>query len=159
MAKSYEVLNFLIPNGGYIQVGEEYEGITFLQCEPISKEEYQAGFGQFDAWKVQQQAEAEAKKQALLDRLGISAEEARLLLSQHNPPRLFRYGKPHFSQRIVLLAQDLLGLRQQGQLFRALASLELQINQFLITLIQKFNLTANCMTQMLITTIAPITLA
>jgi hypothetical protein len=37
MAKCYEVLSMLIPNGGYVQVGEEYEGIQFLECEPITK--------------------------------------------------------------------------------------------------------------------------
>jgi hypothetical protein len=81
MAKSYEVLNFLIPNGGYIQVGEEYEGITFLECEPISKEQYEAGFAQFDVWKAEQDAEKLAAKAALLNRLGITEEEAKLLLS------------------------------------------------------------------------------
>ena len=41
MAKSYEVLSFLRPNGGYIQVGTDYECITFEpNCEPFTKEEY-----------------------------------------------------------------------------------------------------------------------
>jgi len=37
MATIHEVLGFLIPNGGYVSVGENYEGITFLECEPITK--------------------------------------------------------------------------------------------------------------------------
>lgn len=81
MPKSYEVLAMLIPNGGYVQFGEEYEGIQFLECEPISKAEYEAGFAQYDAWKAEQDAAKAADKQALLDRLGITAEEAKLLLS------------------------------------------------------------------------------
>jgi len=32
MAKYYEVLNMLIPNGGYVQVGDTYEGISFVDC-------------------------------------------------------------------------------------------------------------------------------
>ena len=81
MAKHYEVLGMLIPDGGYVQIGEDYEGITFLECEPLTKEQFEAGFAQYDAWKAEQDAEKAAEKQALLDRLGITADEARLLLS------------------------------------------------------------------------------
>lgn len=81
MAKSHQVLSMLIPNGGYIQTGETYEGIEFIDCEPITKKQYTDGFAQYDAWKAEQ-AEAKATaKAALLDRLGITAEEAALLLS------------------------------------------------------------------------------
>jgi hypothetical protein len=81
MAKSYEVIEMLRPAGGYTQVGESYEGITFLEAEPFSKEEYEAGFTQYDAWKAEQKAKAETDKAALLAKLGITADEARLLLS------------------------------------------------------------------------------
>ena len=80
MAKSYEVLNFLIPSGGYVLVGNEYEGIQFLECEPISKAEFEAGFAQYDAWKAEQDAAKTAQKAALLERLGITEDEAKLLL-------------------------------------------------------------------------------
>ena len=81
MATGADVLAMLIPQGGYYLAGDKYEDIQFLECEPITKEEFEAGFAKVDAWQAQQEAEAEAKKQALLDRLGITAEEARLLLS------------------------------------------------------------------------------
>ncbi len=81
MATINEVLGFLIPNGGYVARGEEYEGIEFFECEPITKTEFEAGFAQYDAWKAEQDAAKAAEKQALLDRLGITAEEAKLLLS------------------------------------------------------------------------------
>jgi hypothetical protein len=81
MVKSYEVLGMLIPNGGYVQVGEDYEGIQFLECEPITKKEYEAGFAKYDAWKAEQDLAKANAKAALLDRLGITAEEAKLLLS------------------------------------------------------------------------------
>ena len=82
MAKHWQVLGYLRPNGGYVQVGETYEGITFEpQCEPFTKEEYQAGFEQYDAWKAEQDAKAAADKAALLAKLGINADEAKLLLS------------------------------------------------------------------------------
>jgi len=37
MAKGFEVLSMLIPNGGWVISGNEYEGIEFLECEPITK--------------------------------------------------------------------------------------------------------------------------
>jgi len=81
MATSSQVLAMLIPNGGYVQVGTEYEGIEFLECDPITKAQYNAGFAQYDNWKAEQDASNAAAKSALLDRLGITAEEAKLLLS------------------------------------------------------------------------------
>lgn len=81
MAKHYEVLRFLIPNGAYVQVGDTYEGIEFIDCEPITKKQYEDGFAQYDAWIAQQEAEKEAKKSALLDRLGITSEELAALLA------------------------------------------------------------------------------
>lgn len=81
MATSTEVLGMLIPNGGYVLVGDKYEGIEFIECEPITKAEFEAGFAQYDAWKAEQEAKAEADKAALLTKLGITADEAKLLLS------------------------------------------------------------------------------
>jgi len=75
MAKSIEVLRMLIPNGGYVQVGETYEGIEFLECEPITKKQYEDGFAQYDAWKAQQDADKATAKAALLERLGLTQEE------------------------------------------------------------------------------------
>ena len=62
--------------------------------EVIDREMNDAEFAQYEADKAAQaaaQSEVEAKeaqKAALLERLGISEDEARLLLSQNNPPRL-----------------------------------------------------------------------
>ena len=60
--------------------GDDYEGIEFLECEPITKEAYLAGFAQFDAWKAEQDAKKASDKAALLARLGITEDEAKLLL-------------------------------------------------------------------------------
>jgi hypothetical protein len=81
MAKSHEVLSMLIPNGGYTQVGDTYEGIEFLECEPITKKQYEDGFAKYDAFKEAQEAKRAEDKAALLERLGITADEAALLLS------------------------------------------------------------------------------
>ena len=81
MATRAEVLSFLIPNGGYVSNTENFEDIQFLECEPITKAQYEAGFAQYDAWKAEQDSKAATDKAALLAKLGITADEARLLLS------------------------------------------------------------------------------
>ena len=81
MATSIEVLGMLIPNGGYVQVGETYEGIEFIDCEPITKKEYEAGFDKYDAWKAEQEAAQATAKSALFEKLGITEDEAKLLLA------------------------------------------------------------------------------
>ena len=81
MAKGSDVLSMLIPNGGWAITGHDYEGIQFLECEPITKAEFEAGFAQYDAWKAEQDATKAQAKAALLERLGISEDEAKLLLA------------------------------------------------------------------------------
>lgn len=80
MATASEVLTMLIPNGGWYISGTEYEGIQFLECEPITKAQFEAGFAQYDAWKAEQEATKATAKAALLTRLGLTQEEAALLL-------------------------------------------------------------------------------
>ena len=82
MAKSYEVLGMLIPNGGYVQTGETYEGIEFIDCEPITKKQYTDGFAQYDAWKAEQaeaKATAKATAEGKLAALGLTTDDLRAL--------------------------------------------------------------------------------
>ena len=81
MATGAKVLEMLIPQGGWYISGDDYEGIQFLECEPITKAQFDAGIAKYDAWKAEQAAKAETKKSALLAKLGITADEAKLLLS------------------------------------------------------------------------------
>jgi hypothetical protein len=81
MAKGREVLEMLIPNGGWYMSGDEYDGIQFIECEPITKKQFTDGVAQFDAWKADQDAKAAADKAAILDKIGLTADEAKLLLS------------------------------------------------------------------------------
>jgi hypothetical protein len=72
----------LIPNGGYVQTGETYEGIEFINCEPITKAQFEAGFAQYDAWKAEQdatKAQAKAIAQAKLEALGLTVEDLQAL--------------------------------------------------------------------------------
>ena len=75
MATGSEVLSMLLPNGGWYISGDDYEGIQFLECEPITKAQYDEGFTQYDAWKAEQDAVKAQAKAALLERLGLTQEE------------------------------------------------------------------------------------
>lgn len=88
MATGADVLSMLIPTGGWVITGDDFEGIQFLEAKPITKAQFNAGFAKVDAYKAEQDAAKETAKAALLDRLGITADEAKLLLSQHNLYRL-----------------------------------------------------------------------
>jgi hypothetical protein len=81
MATSGQVLSMLIPNGGYVQYGEDYEGIQFIECEPITKKQYTDGFAQYDAWKAEQDAVKAQAKTVLLERLGLTQEEFNTLIA------------------------------------------------------------------------------
>jgi hypothetical protein len=81
MASGADVLRMLIPQGGYYIAGDEYENIQFIECEPITKAKFKAGFAQYEVWKAEQDAAKAATKTALLDRLGITEDEAKLLFS------------------------------------------------------------------------------
>jgi hypothetical protein len=58
----------------------DYEGIQFIEAEPITKKQFTDGFAQYDKWKADQDAANATAKAALLARLGITADEAKLLL-------------------------------------------------------------------------------
>ena len=82
MAIGSEVLTMLIPNGGWIITGNDFEGINFLECEPITKSQFEAGFAQYDAWKAEQDAQAAADKAsatAKLEALGLTANDLKAL--------------------------------------------------------------------------------
>ena len=81
MATGGEVLNMLIPTGGWAITGDDFNGIQFIEATPITKAQFEAGFAQYDAWKAEQDSKAAADKAALLTRLGLTADEAKLLLS------------------------------------------------------------------------------
>ena len=82
MATSTDVLGMLIPTGGWIISGNDYEGITFLECAPITKAQFEAGFAQYDAWKAEQDAQMAADRAgatAKLEALGLTADDLKAL--------------------------------------------------------------------------------
>ena len=82
MAKAGEVLEMLIPTGGWVITGDNFSSIRYDEgVTPITKKQFDDGFAQVDAWKAEKDAEKATAKAELLTRLGITAEEAALLLS------------------------------------------------------------------------------
>jgi hypothetical protein len=81
MANSSEVMSMIYPDGGWVAVGEDFEGIQFLECPPITKTAYNKAASEYEAWKLKVKTDKETAKAALLTKLGITAEEAKLLLS------------------------------------------------------------------------------
>ena len=83
MATGTDVLDMLLPQGGWILVGNDFDGITFVDDRPRCTEaEFKAGFAQWDAWKAEQNAKAEADKaaaQAKLAALGLTADDLKAL--------------------------------------------------------------------------------
>ena len=82
MTNGADVMEMLIPTGGWIMVGNDYEGIEFLSCQPITKAQFEAGFAQYDAWKAAQDAQIAADKAsatAKLEALGLTADDLKAL--------------------------------------------------------------------------------
>jgi len=81
MIKGSDVLEMLCPDGGWILIGDDYEGITWVDDRPrCTKKEFEAGFVKVEKYKAEQEAAKQATKNSILDRLGITADEAKLLL-------------------------------------------------------------------------------
>jgi hypothetical protein len=82
MAKGSDVLSMLIPTGGWVITADDFDSIRYDEgVTPVTKKQFTDGFAAFDAWKAQQDQAKSNEKAAILDRLGITAEEAALLLS------------------------------------------------------------------------------
>jgi len=83
MAKAREVMEMLIPNGGWVIYGDDFETIRYDEgVAPITKKQFDDGFAQVDAFKAEQEAQAEADKataQAKLAALGLTADDLKAL--------------------------------------------------------------------------------
>jgi hypothetical protein len=75
-----KTLLFLRPNSEFVVRGDEIEWLDANQTQP-TEEEIAQGWIDYQAKEAADKAAAEAKRQALLDKLGITEDEAKLLLS------------------------------------------------------------------------------
>jgi hypothetical protein len=71
---------FIRPNAEFVLRDLDIEWMDTNQTQP-TEEEIEAGWIAYQAKVEADKAEAEAKRQALLAKLGITEEEAKLLLS------------------------------------------------------------------------------
>ncbi len=82
MATGADVLQMLIPTGGWVIRGDNWEGVEFIEATPITKKQFQDGFAKYDAWKVEQDAKAQASKtiaEGKLAALGLTTDDLRAL--------------------------------------------------------------------------------
>jgi hypothetical protein len=83
MATGIDVLTMLCPAGGWIIVGDSFDGVTWVDDRPrCTKEEFEAGFEQFDNWKIEQEAKATSAKttaEEKLAALGLTADDLKAL--------------------------------------------------------------------------------
>ena len=64
MARGGEVLEMLIPTGGWVIYGDDFDSIIYSDgVKPISKEEFDAGFAKVDAYLKSESKAQEKKKQ------------------------------------------------------------------------------------------------
>jgi hypothetical protein len=73
----------LLPKGGWIIKGENFDDITWVDERPrCTKAEYEAGFSQYDAWKSEQdsaKATAKIAAEGKLAALGLTVDDLRAL--------------------------------------------------------------------------------
>jgi hypothetical protein len=82
MIRVSDVLGMLCPGVEWTVYGDKFEDIIWHNGEsPITKKQFTDGFAKFEDQKAKQDAAKAKAKAELLDRLGITAEEAQLLLS------------------------------------------------------------------------------
>ena len=82
MAHAADVLEMLIPTGGWILVGDNFADVQWIDTKPITQAEFDAGVAKYDAWKAEQDTKAAADKasaQAKLAALGLTADDLKAL--------------------------------------------------------------------------------
>ena len=85
MATGTDVLNKLIPTGGWVISGDDFDSIRYDEgVNPITKKQFEDGFAAYDAWKAEQEAKAVTAKEsaiAKLNALGLTQEDIVALLA------------------------------------------------------------------------------
>ena len=83
MATGGQVLQMLLPLGGWYISGDLYANIMWIDERPRCTEaEFNAGFDDYDSWKIEQDAQAEAAKlsaESKLEALGLTGEDLKAL--------------------------------------------------------------------------------
>ena len=81
MATGVEVLTMLLPDGGWYISGDDFDSIIYNDnVKPLTKKQFTDGFVQYDTWQSKQNTDKMTAKSVLLEKLGITEDEAKLLL-------------------------------------------------------------------------------
>lgn len=81
MAKGGDVMSYLIPTGGWVIYEDDFDSIIYDEgVTPVTKKAFTEALSEIDEIKAKKAADKAVAKAALLERLGITAEEAALLL-------------------------------------------------------------------------------
>lgn len=76
-----KVIDILVPNARYILTGDTLDGLEWLDERPFPiKSEFDATLKKLPSLIKAETEAKEAKRQAILDRLGLTADEAKLIL-------------------------------------------------------------------------------
>ena len=76
-----DVMAYLIPTGGWTITGDDFDSITYDEgVQPITAKQFEEGFAKAHAARIKAAQDLDTSRQAILDRLGITAEEAAILL-------------------------------------------------------------------------------
>jgi len=75
-----EVLQFIRPKAEFYITGDELVWVDEVQTEP-TKAEIKSGYENYEAWLLEQNNAKTKAKSELLAKLGITEDEAKLLLS------------------------------------------------------------------------------
>jgi hypothetical protein len=82
MATAADILNYLIPNGGWAIQGEDFDSIVYDEgIKPVTKKQFDDALAIVTQTKAEQAVARSQARTELLTRLGITADEAALLLS------------------------------------------------------------------------------
>ena len=82
MPKTSEVLAMLRPEGGWVVTDDNFDTVVFDKgVTPVTKTEFEIGSAKYDDWKNKVESDKATEKAALLKKLGITDNEAKLLLS------------------------------------------------------------------------------
>ena len=77
--KGKAVMEYLRPNGGWVIYGEDFQSIKYFDCEPITKKLFDDTLAGIEGILAAKETAQKNAKAALLDRLGITADELKAL--------------------------------------------------------------------------------
>ena len=79
MASGGDVLEMLIPTGGWVIYGDDFDSIIYDEgVKPITKKQFVEGFAKYDLLKAEQneaKTQAKTSAQAKLSALGLTVED------------------------------------------------------------------------------------